>query len=85
MKAIGKNIDGKVKEFKNYNNSIYCSDNQLTELVLPNGVEKVYCSNNPIKELTLPKNIRLAYLPLNCIVLNIDEFKNNDKVKIFFR
>ena len=61
-----------------------CSSNQLTELDLPNGVIKVYCYNNPIAEITLPKSIRIAYIPLNCNVLNIDEFKNKDEVEIYF-
>ena len=63
---------------------VYCFDNQLTELNLPDSVEKVFCFENPIKEITLPKKIRVATLPLNCNVLNIDEFKNRDDVEIFF-
>ena len=123
MKAIGKNINGEEVEFKIDNNYVFCSNNQLTELHIPNGVENVYCSNNkltelnlpngvekvycynneltelkipngvevvdcynnPIKEITLPKTIKYAELPLNCIVLNIDEFKNNDKVLLHYQ
>jgi len=104
MKVIGKNINGVEVEFsisKNsifcYNNQltelnlpngveyVWCYNNQLTELVLPNGVESVSCFNNPIAEITLPKTIKYAYIPLNCIVTNLDEFKNNDKVEIRFR
>jgi len=64
---------------------VFCYNNQLTELHLPNGVKEVYCSNNPIAEITLPKSIQYAILPLNCIVLNIDDFKNKDKVDIKFQ
>ena len=122
MKAIGKNIDGVEKEFKISNNTVYCfnnqlseldlpngvervycfnnqlteldlpdsviyvncANNQLTELVLPNSVKEVYCYNNNLKEITLPKSIRIAYLPLNCNVLNIDEFKNRTDITIRF-
>ena len=84
MKAIGKNIDGEEKEFKINNNTVYCSINQLTELKIPNGVKYVYCSINPIAEITLPNSIKRAELPLNCNVLNIDEFKNKDEVEIYF-
>ena len=122
MIAIGKNIDGEEKEFKINNNTVYCNNNkltelhipngikniscsnnkltelhlpngvdtvycynnQLTELVLPDSVERVICRNNPIKELTLPKSIIYAELPLNCNVLNIDEFKNRTDITIRF-
>ena len=122
MKAIGKNINGEEVEIKInnkyvdcpynqltelvlpngvkyvscYNNKltelylpdsveiVYCFENQLTELVLPNGVKEVYCTNNNLKEITLPKKIRVATLPLNCNVLNIDEFKNRDDITIRF-
>ena len=63
---------------------VFCFNNKLTELVLPNGVENVYCDNNPIKEIMLPKTIKYAYLPLNCKVLNLDEFKDKYEVKITF-
>ena len=63
---------------------VSCTNNQLTELVLPNGVKEVYCTNNNLKEITLPKKIRVATLPLNCNVLNIDEFKNRDDITIRF-
>jgi len=53
-------------------------------IVLITGVEIVYCSNNPIAEITLPKTIKYAYLPLNCNVLNIDEFKNRTDKTIRF-
>jgi hypothetical protein len=124
MKAIGKNINNKIQEYKLnshnsfscsynrlkeliipngteyiycYNNQltelnipngvklVYCRNNQLTELNLPNGVEKVYCYNNPIEEITLPLSIKYATLPLNCIVLNLDEFKNRKDITIIFR
>ena len=123
MKAIGKNIDGEKVVFKISNKSVYCYNNKLTELNIPNGVESVFCHNNkltalhlpngvenvncsnnqltelrlpdsvekvyfdknPIKEITLPKSIRLAVLPLNCNVLNIDEFKNRTDLYIKFR
>ena len=61
-----------------------CYNNHITKLDLPNTLTTLVCYDNPIKELTLPKNIKYAVLPLNCIVLNIDEFKNNKKVKILF-
>ena len=64
---------------------VFCFNNKLTELHLPNGVENVYCYNNPIKELTLPKSIKYAYLPLNCNVTNLDEFKNRTDLYIKFR
>ena len=64
---------------------VACSNNQLTELNLPNGVKDVYCFNNPIKEITLPNSINNALLPLNCIVLNLDEFRNRNDVTINFR
>ena len=122
MKAIGKNIDGVEVEFKINKNSISCNSKQLTELNLPNGVERVYCSynqltelvlpdsviyvncannqltelvlpnsvkevycyNNNLKEITLPKSIKYAILPLNCNVLNVDEFKNRTDITIRF-
>ena len=61
-----------------------CSSNHLTELFLPNGVKDVDCSNNPIKEITLPNSIIYATLPLNCNVLNIDDFKNRTDITIRF-
>jgi hypothetical protein len=64
---------------------VHCYVNQLTELNIPDGVKNVTCFNNPIKEITLPNSINNALLPLNCIVLNLDEFKNRDDIIISFR
>jgi len=61
-----------------------CYNNHITKLDLPNTLSTLFCYDNPIKELTLPKSIKIAYIPLNCNVTNLDEFKNNKKVKILF-
>jgi hypothetical protein len=84
MKAIGKNIDNESIEF-DFKSNIYCSNNQLTELNLSDGVELVSCFNNLIKEITLPISIKYVDLPLNCIVLNIEQFKNRNDITINFR
>ena len=61
-----------------------CYNNHITKLDLPNTLTTLVCYDNPIKELTLPKSIIYAELPLNCIATNLDEFKNNDEVEIYF-
>jgi len=61
MIAIGKNINGEEIEYKINNDTVNCSNNKLTELVLPNGVEKVYCSNNKLTELHLPNGVENVY------------------------
>ena len=64
---------------------IDCNSNQLTYLELPDSLIYLNCRNNPIKEITLPKTIKTAILPLNCNVLNMDELKDIDDIKIYFK
>ena len=71
-------------EIPNGTQNVFWAHNQIKHLNLPNSVNSIMCVNNPIKEITLPKTIKNAYLPLNCNVLNIDEFKNRDDITIRF-
>ena len=85
MKAIGIDINGKKITFKaDSDGYVECNYNNLTSLVLPDGVTCVNCNNNPIKEIVLPKSVTLAYLPIDCIVPNINDFLNRDDVYIYF-
>ena len=63
---------------------LYCNYNYLTQLNLPDSIEILHCWDNPLKEITLPKNIKTAIFPLNCNVLNLDEFKNRKDIMIYF-
>ena len=64
--------------------SLSCYNNNLIHLDLPDKLTYLNCVNNNITEIVLHKTIRLAYLPLNCVILNIDEFRNKKDVFIYF-
>jgi hypothetical protein len=49
---------------------VYCSCNNLTKLIIPEGCEVVGCSNNKLTELILPKS---------CVVLDC---ANNKLIKL---
>jgi hypothetical protein len=59
-------------------NNIYLPNQDITELVIPNGVEKVYCVNNKLTELVVPdsvtqiscsgNNLTELLVPDNCFV-----------------
>ena len=67
-KAIGKNIKGEVVEFEMTSNGwISCSNNQLTELILPDGCKVVFCSNNQLTELILPEGCESVSCESNLI------------------
>ena len=54
-KTIGKNTKGEVMEFEMGSNGwVYCPNNQLTELIIPDGCETVSCHNNHLTELIIP-------------------------------
>ena len=71
MKAIGKNINGEEVEIKINNKYVYCPYNQLTELFLPNGVERVYCYDNQLTELVLPNGVE----EVDCYNNNLKKIK----------
>lgn len=75
-----------LSELKLNNNLVYlsCKNNQITKLELPDTLKFIDCVNNPIKEITLPLNLYKAFLPLNCIVTNINDFKNKKNIHIKF-
>ena len=40
---------------------LYCNENELSELVIPEGVLRVYCYSNNITELNLPSSLEYLY------------------------
>ena len=43
MKYYKKDINGKVTEISEDTKHVYCSNNNLTELEIPKGIEYVHC------------------------------------------
>ena len=58
-KLIAKGIDihGNKIEFDCTHIELWCPNNQLKELIIPEGVNTVYCQNNQLTELILPEGV----------------------------
>ena len=57
MVAKGIDINREEREFDYSDGWLYCNNNQLTELVIPEGVTHVYCVFNQITHLTIPDSV----------------------------
>jgi hypothetical protein len=54
-KAIGKHFNGNINYFKlDGDGNVYCYNEKLYELDLPEGVKRVYCRGNYLTELHIP-------------------------------
>ena len=57
LTAVGIDEDGEKFEFDCSDGWLHCSESQLTELILPEGVKYVNCYENQLTELILPEGI----------------------------
>ena len=77
MIAKGIDINGKELTFNvNEFGSVYCSNNNLTELIIPEGCKYVYCDNNNLTELILPEGCKYVFCDANVnLIYNHDDLK----------
>ena len=61
LKAIGYTSSGKRKEYKIGSSGIlFCYNEDLINLEIPDGVEKIDCSDNLLSELYIPNSIKIG-------------------------
>ena len=80
MDGYSIDINGKKEIIKQGSKEVYCHNNQLTELNLPDGVRVVYCWGNQLTELILPDGVKWV----SCDNNQITELILPDGVKSVF-
>ena len=63
--CTGITASGETKQFEVINGVAYCYNNQLTSLVVPEGVERLYCSENQLTSLVVPEGVERLYCSEN--------------------
>ena len=58
MVAVGITNKGKRLEFVCIDGILYCCDNDLVSLNIPEGVKTLSCENNLLTELFLPESVK---------------------------
>lgn len=77
LKAVGYTSSGERKEYDCSNKTLYCYNQHLISLEIPEGVKILDCDNNEITELILPKSI----LSLTCYNNLISELIIPNKIR----
>ena len=67
MKYYYKTSKGKVVELEQ--KSLYLYNNDIVELIIPDGCEYVHCYNNQLKELILPDGCEWVWADMKSVAL----------------
>ena len=84
MKAIGTKTNGEKIEFEVINGMLSCYNNQLKELVVPQGVTWLYCHNNQLKDNKITwRGQKIETLFADCFTMLVERKHRRGSMTIY--